>query len=966
VRRILLGLSRLIHLPRRTRSQRRARTLAIVGFGSVIIFAILYVVQLNLRLEAAISSAQLSAQNLANALAEHTARTFEALDRTLHGAAIIRRDFEAGRYPTPEAVRAALRQLKETQPAIIALGWTDAKGNLLEHTYPQNPPRASLADLPHFIAQRNAAADEFYVSPPIRSAATGRWITAISRRVSHADGSFAGIVVAPLDPEYFTGIYRSLRLGDNGSVALIHPDATVMARVPFVEGAVGQSLAKMPLFSKGHAPPENESVSPVDGVRRLFGYKVVPGLGMVVFVTYDRSEVVEPVYQQVRTFGPLFVFFLLLIISGVIFLIRQTHEIDSKTSVLEATLANMDQGLIVRSADGTLPIFNQRALDLLGFPRELMGLNRSTKQLIDYQRQHGEFESLSAEDYSDIERQAAGKSSYAYERKRPNGTVLEVRGVAMPDGGMLRTYADVTARKAAEETLREAKLRAEAATQAKTEFLANMSHELRTPLTAILGISELLLQGNQSDEQRRGYLEKQLWAGRGLLALINDILDFSKIEAGQLTVEAIAFSLHADIDACMNLIAQDAAKKGISTSIGIAADVPDRIIGDPTRLRQVLTNLLSNAVKFTERGNVRLAVERLGAMLRFSITDTGIGIPADTFSSLFQRFSQGDGSTTRHFGGTGLGLVISKRLVELMGGQIEVTSELGRGSTFSFTIQLREDSAQALPAESKFSPLTAARYRILLAEDNETNQQLIATVLQQAGHEVVSVGNGDDACKAAGNDRFDAILMDVQMPVMDGYAATRVIRAGEGDNERTVIIALTANALPDEAERCRQAGMDFHTPKPIDWPQLFGAIDRLVTQSNQQRRPQQSATGNDRGHRSSSIEPVLDTRVLSELRALIGQQNVSTLLRMFEIEAHERFSTAPEASGDLAPLLRETHSFGGSAAMLGFTELAKACRDLPAASSVSDALAVCRTARDRALAEIEQIKVAEETATAAA
>jgi signal transduction histidine kinase/DNA-binding NarL/FixJ family response regulator len=939
----LSALRRFIRSAWRTRQQRRAFALALVGGGSVAVYAFLYVVQLNFRIDSAVTNAKQSAQNLADVLAEHTARTFEALDRTLHEAAIIWRDQQIAQ--NPEAARAALLHLKQTQPAIIALGWTDAAGNLIAHTYPDDPPRRNVSDLPHFIAQRDATSDQFFISPPIRSAATGRWITAISRRLTNPDGSFAGVVVAPVDPEYFTAIYGALRLGNNGSVALVHSDATVMARVPSVPGAVGQSLANLPLFAEGHAPAARESVSPVDGVRRLFGYKVVPGLGMVVFVTYDRADVVGPVLQQARTFGPWIGAFLVMILVGIVFLVRQTREVESKSAILQTTFATMEQGVIVHTAQGALPVYNQRALDLIGFPESLMKSSHSAEALIDFQKRSGEFDNLTAEQLDEVKRRVHSNEPYHYERERPNGTVLEIRGVPMPNGGMLRTYTDITTRKATERMLQEAKLRAETAAQAKTDFLANMSHELRTPLTAILGVAELLLRGGQTDEQRRTYLEKQLWAGRGLLQLINDILDFSKIEAGQLALEAIPFSPHDKARACMNLVADEAARKGLSTAIEIADGVPQRVLGDPTRVRQVLTNLLSNAVKFTERGSVRLAVERAGETLRFSVIDTGIGIAAEKLPSLFERFSQGDSSTTRHYGGTGLGLAISKRLAELMGGEIGVSSEPGRGTIFTFTMPLREAGAQL--ARAATSLRAAVAHRILLAEDNETNRELIAAVLGQAGHEVVSVADGAAACEAARERHFDVILMDVQMPVTDGYAATRAIRA-QGANQRTPIIALTANTLPEEAARCRKAGMDRHVAKPVEWPRLFALMDELV--------PDSRAGGG-----------VLDITVIERLRGLIGAQNVANLLRMFELEGREQFFAEPETPEQLTAIAREAHSFGGSAAMLGFTELAAACRVLQSApfADAAGALQACRTARDRALAEAARIS-AEVAASAVA
>ena len=956
----------MIHALWRRISERQAYALAAFGGVLVLAIAVLYVLQLNTRIDAAVSGAKLSAQNLAEVLAEHTARTFEALDRTLHEAEIIRRDDEAGRYANHEMARDALRHLQRTSPAIIALGWTDAAGNLRAHTYDRDPPRSNISDLPHFTAQTDASDGNFFVTPPFRSLATGRFISAVSRRVSNADGSFAGVVTAPLDQNYFTEIYRSLQLGENGSVALIHADGIIMVRIPHVDGAVGRLVSETPLFTSripAAATGAYEAVSPVDGVRRLYGYKVVPKLGAVVVVTYDRREVLQPVYQQVRTFSPMVALLVISIITGIVFLIRQARELAAKTSILEVTLETMDQGLIMVEADGTIPISNRRARELLDLPAEFMAARPRSEEVIALQTQRGEFKNAAPSLRARLEPKIHEETAYSYERERPNGKTLEIRTVPVPGGGAVRTYTDITERKAAERALEDAKQRAENAARAKAEFLANMSHELRTPLTAIIGTSEFLLSGEGFSEQHRHFLELQRNAGQGLLAIINDILDFSKIEAGQLAIETVPLVVRDKVQNCLALVAGQASSKGLELTSAISDDVPKRIWADPTRVRQVLVNLLSNAVKFTKRGSVHLSVEvtqNATRDLRFSVTDTGIGIASEKLSLLFERFSQADSSTTRHFGGTGLGLAISKRIVELMGGTIEVTSNPGDGSIFSFTIGLQPcESVEPTPL-SDAPGQKATRFRILLAEDNDTNRELIGAVLTQAGHDVVAVSNGAAALNAAIRGAFDVILMDIQMPEMDGYAATRAIRAAQVDMPHIPIIALTANALSDEPERCREAGTDMYVSKPVDWQWLLSALERLVNEAKESHAYESAFA--DRGFPRVSTAGVLDMTKLDELRRLIGEQNASTLLQMFKIEARERFASQPEQPDDYSTVAAEVHSFAGSAGMLGFMELMEACGVLESlaggAEPLTAAFELCRSARDRALAEIEQLESA--------
>ncbi len=955
-------LWRAIRAARETISQRQAHALATFGGALIVAITVLYFIQLNTRIDAAIHAAKQSAQNLAEVLAEHTARTFEALERVLHQGEAIRRDEETGRYATAGAARAALRHLEKSSPAIIALGWTDADGNLKVHTYERDPPRPSIADLPHFTEQRHAKGGNFFVSPPLRSAATGRWISAVSRRVNNDDGSFAGVITAPLDQDYFNGIYRLLQLGRNGSVVLVHAGGMVLTRVPFAANAVGRSFSDSPLFTQRIPQSPSgayESASPVDGTHRVFGYKVVSGLPLVVIVTFDRSEVLQPLFRQVRTFGPIVALLVLSILVGNIFLIRQAREIAAKTSMIETTLDNIDEGLIMVDARGTLPIANRRARELLGLPDELMASRPTAEQVAAFQAQQGEFDDTPADVRQRLLPRIHGESPGIYERQRPNGAILQIRTAPLPGGGVVRTYTDVTPQRVAEKAFRMEKERAEAAARAKTEFLENMSHELRTPLTTIIGVSDLLLAGSQTAEDRRRFLSIQLLAGQGLLALINDVLDISKIEAGQLTIETVPIPVRDKVRNCLTLVAEQARAKKLELIASVAADVPERVMADPIRLRQVLLNLLSNAVKFTASGSITLSVEAMTGsrnVLRFAVTDTGIGIAPEKLPLLFERFTQADSSTTRQYGGSGLGLAISKRLVELMGGVLKVQSTPERGSTFSFALNLERLPETNVQAASQTHTLDDRAYRILLAEDNDLNRQLIAAVLRQAGHQVVTAANGVQAIDAAMETSFDVILMDMQMPEMDGYMTARAIRAAAHEGgTRVPIIALTANVLVDEAERCRNAGMDFYAPKPVDWPRLFAAIDRLVARTARvAAQPLRAAAALD------GNAPVLEAAKLAELRRLIGEANAAQLVRMFEIDARQRFVIAPEFPDALRAVAEEAHSFGGTAAMLGFAELAQACQALSASAGrgepLTALLARCRAARDRAVTQAENLR----------
>jgi two-component system sensor histidine kinase/response regulator len=613
----------------------------------------------------------------------------------------------------------------------------------------------------------------------------------------------------------------------------------------------------------------------------------------------------------------------------------------------DAFIENVADGVMILDANGRITAVNEKILPLYGLARKEEAIGLSYGDLLS-NIWHGGSPPLAADHANQqwsvalTERQRFAGAPFEVPLPRDRWLrVVEQRGV---EGIAYTTHVDITEMKRLQLALGRAKEEADRANATKSAFLANMSHEIRTPMSGILGMNALLLDTELSPEQRR-YADAVHGSARSLLGIIDNILDISKLEAGKVHLETIDFSLAETIEDAIALLAPRAAEKGLTLTVEIGAAARREFRGDPTRLRQIVLNLLANAVKFTERGGVTLRVAA-GARLagrttvRIEVEDSGIGLDAAATARLFTKFQQADESITRRFGGTGLGLAISRQLTEMMGGRIGVDARNGGGSVFWLTLALPDANSPVIPPAARAAgPATRPERpvpsgRILLTEDNATNRIIAATLLRKAGHAVDDVGNGQEALDAVRSRDYDIVLMDVQMPVLDGFAATRAIRALEDGKGAVPIIAITANAMAGDRETCLRAGMNDYISKPFDPPLLLATVGRWLGDSG---RPRDGAEPSS-AQADPAVNPDLDSTQLDALAATVGDATLARLLDDYLAGERERIAQIENlaASADLDGLARAAHDLTGVAGNFGARRLHRVAQRLERACLAGD------------------------------
>jgi len=615
-------------------------------------------------------------------------------------------------------------------------------------------------------------------------------------------------------------------------------------------------------------------------------------------------------------------------------------------AILAAAMDNVPVGIMLTGGNDTIQVINHRAVELLGLPPHLARAGQDARALQRWQIEHDRF----AGDAQALARAEWGATHLGvvngvHERRMPEGHVLEISSVTLPDGRAISTFADITERRRQSEALAAARDAAEAANRAKSAFLAAMSHEIRTPMNGVLGMIEVLERTPPGPAQDRCISVMRDSAGQ-LLRIIDDLLDFSKIEAGRLELESLPFSLRGLVEGAVDTLAVQARNKGLHLFADPPGPGPDMVAGDPVRVRQILFNLVGNAIKFTERGFVRIqsrtSVEAAGVAVELVIEDSGVGMTEEQLGRLFQPFAQADTSTTRRYGGTGLGLSIVRRLARLMGGDVMVESQPGRGSRF--TVRLTLEAAGAAPGgmvgvpAAPSAPPLGDTPRLLVVDDHPVNREVLARQLEILGCVADMAEDGQQALELWRTGRHRLALVDLHMPVMDGLDLARAIRREEAatpDLPRTAIIAVTANALKGEDERCYAAGMDGFLPKPLALDQLARALGRHLGQEATAMAPVD--------------EPGLPTLWDPEaLRQLFGndQARLSKLLGTFRegvLRDGDAVIAALEA-GDLAAAAAAAHRLKGAARMAGARRLAELTAEIEGAAKGGESDAARRHA----------------------
>jgi signal transduction histidine kinase/ActR/RegA family two-component response regulator len=789
------------------------------------------------RRDAIVRADQVVTQTVAGSESELN-RALLALDLQLTSLAeVIAPAWRAGGTLDTHVAHRAMAAFKDRQLLFNDAALIAADGHTLAASLPssdRNGMRLPDGFAAHLFAQ---GVPQLAISDPAISPATTEPSVYMARIVILPDGRRA-LAVVEVPMTALAAIIAQAGGADGLAITLERADGQLLATVPAGAGLRARQLAP-PL------PDDASRGGPVLAPSRLSGVPAIVAVrptlyrSLRVTVSLPLSDALLA-WQQNRNIivAASLALIALTLTGGVLSQWQFNRLADAREALarsvqtLDQALAVMPDGFLLCDREDRVVRWNERYVEMFPWSRDVLRVGIAFEELANVMTETPlldappEERRLWLRERMRMHRAGEGE----WERDLGNGLVVYGTDRRTADGGVVSVFHDVTA---AERRLAQAKANAEAANQAKSQFLATMSHEIRTPLNAVLGLNELMLHSSLDLQQRR-HAELIGSSGRLLLALINDILDVSRIESGHMQLASAPFSVRTAAEGVVALMQERALAKGLELRLELVPNEDAQVQGDVIRVQQILFNLVGNAIKFTDTGAVRVTITAEPGpgrtlTLHLAVSDTGIGIDASAMPTLFDRFTQADSTTMRRYGGSGLGLAITREIVHMMGGRIATTSTPGVGSRFVASIPSRfADRSELAPASAEPGEATPARpaLRILVAEDNDVNQILINAVLARMGHRVHLVANGALAVEAVRRGDYDLVLMDLQMPGMDGMEATQAIRALGDARAGVPIIAMTANAFVEDRQACLAAGMDDYVAKPIDVEQLAQAIAR--------------------------------------------------------------------------------------------------------------------------------------------